>query len=66
VNRSIVSKIVEVDEEYVTIETVEVRPRLKPLRACISIEHNGNPEEVHRGYHDLIAGKPSECTKADE
>jgi hypothetical protein len=63
-NRSITSKIVQVDERYVTIEAEEIPPGFGPLRTSVNIEHNGNPEEVHRGYHELIAGKASESTKA--
>jgi hypothetical protein len=54
--RSIASKIVKVDEQYVTIETVETRPGFEPFRSTVSIKHNGSPEEVHRGFHELISG----------
>jgi hypothetical protein len=64
--RSITSKITQFDERYVTIETVEMRPGFEPFRTSVDIEHNGDPEEVHRGYHELIAGNASEARKPYE
>ena len=53
--RSIVTKVVRVDDDYVTIGIVETRPGFtKPFCASVSIEHNGNPEGVAEGYHEFI------------
>jgi hypothetical protein len=57
--RYVTSKIVKVDEKFVTIEIEETRPDVEPFRRSLDIEHDGNPEKAHRFLHDSIAaGRP--------
>jgi hypothetical protein len=63
-NRSITSKIVQVDETFVTIEPVDIRPGFEPFRTSVDIEHHGDPEKVHRGFHDSITGDTPEEAEA--
>jgi hypothetical protein len=57
-NRSIASKITHIGKRFVRIEITETRPGFEPLRTTFEIKHDGNPEEVHRGFHDLISKTP--------
>ena len=54
--RTLSSRIISIDDTYVEIETTEIRDGFQePFITVVKMEHNGEPEETAKEFHDLIS-----------